>query len=156
MRVARTQKDLPHKNSLVLRNLKVYFQRFPGKAGSDADRAISDVEYVLRAGGRVVDKGKTAADGSIEMLVPAGVPIELEVFGTKYDVSIHPFMEPATTTQGAQRRLSMLGYELGNADGVFGEKSDRAALNFQADQSLEPDGVVGHNTQSKLTSEFGE
>ncbi|MBK8254161.1 MAG: peptidoglycan-binding protein [Polyangiaceae bacterium] len=156
MRVARTQKDLPHKNTLVLRKLKVYFQRFPGKGGTDADRAINDVEYILRAGGRVIDKGKTAADGSIEMIVPTGVPIELEVFGTKYDVKVHPFMEAENTAKGAQRRLSMLGYELGNPDGNVGEKTDRATLNFQADQSLEPDGVFGSNTESKLKSEFGE
>lgn len=156
MRVARTLKDLPHKNTLALRKLKVYFQRFPGKAGTDADRGIADVEFVLRAGGRVIDKGKTAADGSIEMLVPAGLPVELEVFGTKYDVSIQPFLEPESQVKGQQRRLSMLGYELGKPDGTFGEKTDRAALSFQADQSLEPDGIVGNNTQSKLKSELGE
>ncbi|MEZ4298383.1 MAG: peptidoglycan-binding domain-containing protein [Polyangiaceae bacterium] len=156
MRIARTQKDLPHKNTLALRKLKVYFQRFPGKGGTDADRAINDVDYTLRAGGRVIDKGKTAADGSIEMLVPAGVPVELEIFGTKYDVTIAPFMEADTQVQGQQRRLSMLGYELGTVDGTFGEKTDRAAMNFQVDQSLAPDGNVGTNTRSKLRSEFGE
>jgi hypothetical protein len=156
MRVARTEKDLAHKNTLALRKLKVYFQRFPGKGGSDADRGINDVDYVLRAGGRVIDKGKTAADGSIDMLVPAGVPVELEIFGTKYDVKIQPFLEPETQVKGQQRRLSLLGYELGGVDGTFGEKTDRAALNFQADQGLEPDGVVGNHTQGKLKSEFGE
>jgi hypothetical protein len=156
MRAARTQTDLPHKNTLALRKLKVYFQRFAGKDGTDAERAINDVEYILRAGGRVIDKGKTAADGSIDMLVPAGVPLELEIFGTKYDVAIHPFLEAETQVKGQQRRLSMLGYELGRVDGTFAEKTDRAALRFQADQGLEPDGNVGNNTQSKLKSEFGE
>lgn len=156
MRAARTQKDLPHKNTLVLRKLKVYFQRYPGKGGGDADRAINDVEYTLRVAGRVVDKGKTAADGSIEMMVPAGQAAELEIFGTKYDVKIHDWLEPETQVKGQQRRLSLLGYELGNPDGNFGEKTDRAALNFQADQGLEPDGKIGSNTQSKLKSEFGE
>ncbi len=156
MRVARTLKDLPHKNTLGLRKLKVFFQRFPGKAGTDAERGIADVEYTLRAGGRVVDKGKTAADGSIEMLVPAGLPVELEIFGTKYDVVIQPFLERETDVKGQQRRLSLLGYELGKPDGNFGEKTDRAALSFQADQSLSPDGQVGANTQAKLKSELGE
>ena len=156
MRVARTQSGLSHGNTLRLRTLKVYFQRYPGKQGSDADRGIADVDYILRAAGRVVDKGKTAADGLIEMLVPAGVPIELEIFGTKYDVKVHPFMEPADQIQGQQRRLSMLGYELGEPDGLFQEKTDRATLAFQADQALQPDGVAGHGTQGKLTAEFGE
>jgi hypothetical protein len=156
VRAARTQKDLPHKNTLVLRKLKVYFQRYPGKEGTDADRGIADAEYVLKVAGRVVDKGKTAADGLVELSIPAGYPAELEVFGTKYDVTIHNWMEPETVVLGQQRRLSMLGYELGDVDGNFGEKTDRAALNFQADKGLEPDGIVGHNTSGQLKSVFGE
>ena len=53
MRVARTETGLPHRNTVVLRHLKIYFQRFPGKGGSDAERGIADVEYTLRADGWV-------------------------------------------------------------------------------------------------------
>jgi hypothetical protein len=156
MRAARTEKDLPHKNTLVLRKLKIYFQRFPAKEGTDADRAINDVEYVVKVGGRVVDKGKTAADGSVEVQIPAGFPAQLEIFGTTYDLVIHNWLEAETDVKGQQRRLSMLGYELGDADGTFGEKTDRAALNFQVDKGLEPDGNVGSGTRSQLKTELGE
>ena len=156
MRVARTEKDLPHKNTIVLRKLKVYFQRHPGKGGSDAERAIDAVDYVLKVGGRVVDKGKTAADGSVTMHVPAGERVALEIFGTTYDVAIRSSLEKETEVLGQQRRLTLLGYDLGGVDGTFGEKSDFATLCFQADQGLDPDGVVGPGTRAKLKSEFGE
>lgn len=156
MRAARTQKGLNHRNTLVLRRLKVYFQRFPGKGGSAADRGIADVDYVLRVDGRIVDKGKTAADGLIDLLLPAGMAAELKVFGTRYTVQLQPELEPVAEVKGQQRRLSMLGYELGGIDGTAAQKTDRAALNFQADQALGPDGVIGNATQGKLVSEFGE
>ena len=156
MRVARTEKDLPHKNTIVLRNLKVYFQRYPGKAGTDADRAIDGVDYVLKVGGRVVDKGKTAAEGSITMRVPAGEPVALEIFGTTYDAAIRSSLEAETDAHGKQRRLTLLGYDLGSIDGNLGEKTDFAALCFQADQGLDPDGDIGVGTRGKLKSEFGE
>ncbi len=156
MRVARTLKGLAHKNALVLRKVKVYFQLYPGKQGSDADRGIPDAEFILKIGGRVVQKGKTAADGSVEMMIPAGQKAELLVFGTTYDVEIWNYLEPTTDLKGQQRRLCMLGYELGNVDGIHGEKMDRAALQFQADQSKEPDGIIGNQTQSALRTEFGE
>lgn len=155
MRAARTQKDLPHKNTLVLRKLKVYFQRFPGKDGTNADRGIENVDYVLKVEGRLVDKGKSAADGLVELSIPAGFHATLEIFGTTYDVTIHNWLEAETTTKGQQQRLSMLGYELGDADGAFGRKVDRAALDFQADKGLEPDGIIGNTTRSRLKTEFG-
>lgn len=156
MRAARTQKELSHQNTLILKTLKVYFQRFPGKAGTDAQRGISGVDYVVKVGGRVVDKGTTAADGSITLQVPAGERVELEIFGTSYEVRIRNSLERATEVHGQQRRLAMLGYELGHVDGVFGEQTDLAALCFQADTSLDPDGIIGPATRGKLTSEFGE
>jgi hypothetical protein len=156
MRAARTQKELAHRNTVVLRTLKVYFQRFAGKGGTDAERGISGVDYVVKVGGRVVDKGTTAADGSITLQVPAGERVELELFGTTYEVHIRNSLEGNTNVSGQQRRLAMLGYELGDVDGNFGEKSDFAALCFQADASLDPDGQIGPATRGRLTSEFGE
>lgn len=156
MRVARTQKELAHKNTLVLRKLKVFFQRFPGKGGTDAERGIADVDYTLKVAGRVVDKGKTAADGSVTMNVPAGEKLELELLGTVYEVKIRSSLEKDTTTEGQQRRLVLLGYDVGDVDGNWGKRSDHAALTFQADQALNPDGVVGSNTRSKLRGEVGE
>jgi peptidoglycan hydrolase-like protein with peptidoglycan-binding domain len=156
MKAARTIQGLAHGNTLVLRKVKVYFQRFAGKHGTDADRGILDAEYTLKVGGRTVDKGKTAADGSVELLIPAEQPAELTVFGTTYALQIANHLESDTNLAGQQRRFSMLGYELGTPDGTWGRNSDAAALNFQGDSGLGPDGAVGANTRAKLTSTFGE
>jgi len=156
VRAARTDKSLAHHNTLVLRKLKVYFQQFPGKSGTDAERAVANIDYTLKVDGRVVDIGKTAADGSVTLNVPAGVPCTLNALGTDYTVTMHGFLEPVTTVFGQQRRLQMLGFNLGDVDGKVGRRTDKAFEDFQADQSLLPDGVVGGGTQGKLKTQAGE
>ncbi len=168
MRVARTLKGLNHRNTLVLRKLKLYFQCFPGKHGSDEQRGIGGVDYVLKVGGRVVDKGKTGPDGSVEVSIPAEPPATLEIFGTTYDLQMINFLnsmdgDNPTADMGFQQRLSMLGYHVGSIDGDWGNKSARAAANFQTDEGLEVNGLqVSDNviratgTPSKLQSTFGE
>jgi len=86
----------------------------------------------------------------------AGAPVTLEIFGTTYNLTLISALEATSTVKGQQRRLSMLGYELGNIDGVFGLKTDRATLNFQADMALDPDGIIGNITKPQLTTAFGE
>lgn len=160
-RVTRTAAGHAHHNTVNLRTIKVYLQRFPGKHGTDADRGIPNVDYVVRVGRRVVDRGKTGADGLVKMLVPAGRSIELEALGTKYDVRIVNRIEPKTVVKGQQQRLVLLGYEAGTPDGILGRKTDLAALQFQANTSLDPAGSLGKTgidvtTQNKLATEFGE
>lgn len=144
------------KVSVTLPKLKLFFQFRPGKHGGDADRAVAGLDYSVVVGGAEVKKGKTAADGSIELEIPPGKAVQLTVMGSTYDVRHVKALESGTSKKGRQRRLSALGYELGGVDGILGEKSDRSTLNFQADQGLEPDGIAGKNTQAKLKSEFGE
>ena len=53
-----------------------------------------------------------------------------------------------------QTRLKNLGYvEVGNPDGVFGPKSDKAVRHFQEVNQLTVDGKVGPITWKKL---FGD
>ncbi|PKO15831.1 MAG: hypothetical protein CVU39_09925 [Chloroflexi bacterium HGW-Chloroflexi-10] len=50
-----------------------------------------------------------------------------------------------------QKRLLELGYsELGKADGIFGPKTDQVVRDFQEDQGLTVDGVVGKKTWERL------
>lgn len=49
-----------------------------------------------------------------------------------------------------QQSLNKLGYNCGNADGIFGGKTKEAVLAFQQDHGLEYDGIVGNNTWSEL------
>lgn len=51
-----------------------------------------------------------------------------------------------------QRRLSTLGYWLGEPDGVFGDATFHAVLAFQKVEGLARDGVVGPQTRRALAS----
>ena len=48
--------------------------------------------------------------------------------------------------QWIQERLEDLGYEVGEADGVFGEETRQAIVQFQLSRGLDADGVVGAGT----------
>src|SRR6266567_2079607 len=149
--VARTARGAAHGNTLVLRRVKVIFQVYPGTGGTDAQRGISNVPFtvtVSTTGVRV--NGNTAADGGVDLNIPAGATANLEIFGTVYPITVRRSIEARTTTRGAQRRLSLLGYELGGIDGSVGENTDRATLNFQADSDLNADGAIGNNTRNQL------
>ena len=48
--------------------------------------------------------------------------------------------------QWIQERLEDMGYEVGEADGVFGEETRQAVVQFQLSRGLDADGVVGAGT----------
>ena len=49
-----------------------------------------------------------------------------------------------------QSRLNSIGFSSGNADGIFGQNTKQAVMNFQKSRKLSVDGIVGKNTWSKL------
>lgn len=49
-----------------------------------------------------------------------------------------------------EERLSLLGYNVGEVDGVFDKMTYQATKNFQADTDLHPYGVMDYTTQSRL------
>ncbi len=60
-----------------------------------------------------------------------------------------------SSLKGVQQRLQILGYYTGKVDGLMGEKSERAILEFQADEgTLLIDGVAGPKTQKALDAFF--
>lgn len=50
-----------------------------------------------------------------------------------------------------QQELKDSGYDPGTVDGVFGPRTERAVKNFQADQGLVVDGIVGKQTWGALS-----
>lgn len=52
--------------------------------------------------------------------------------------------------KSVQEILTRLGYRPGPADGIFGQKTERAVINFQEDRGLYADGIVGPNTLGAL------
>lgn len=154
--VGRTASGSAHTNTVALTRIKIYFQRYPGDHGTDADRGIAGLDWVFKIDGAVSQRGTTAADGSVEIDVPVGSRRELEILGTTYNITLRGTLEAVTTVRGQQRRLDMFGYELGSADGGFGQKTERAVLNFQADNGpLRIDGVADATTRSTLTTKTG-
>jgi WD40 repeat protein len=70
-----------------------------------------------------------------------------------------PFYRPLSLTEPAmtgpdvlqlQKRLVQLGFKLGTPDGVFGPKTDQAVRQFQEQNGLVVDGIVGPLTWKKL------
>ena len=49
-----------------------------------------------------------------------------------------------------QRALNQLDYDVGRADGVFGERTAAALRRFQRDSGLTPDGIAGRRTLRAL------
>ena len=51
-----------------------------------------------------------------------------------------------------QSRLNSIGFGCGSVDGMFGQNTKKAVMNFQKSRKLSVDGIVGRNTWSKLLS----
>jgi len=49
-----------------------------------------------------------------------------------------------------QTVLKQQGYYTGNVDGIFGTRTKNAVINFQRDNGLSPDGIVGEKTLKAL------
>ena len=48
-----------------------------------------------------------------------------------------------------QSRLNSIGFSCGSVDGMFGQNTKQAVMNFQKSRKLSVDGIVGKNTWSK-------
>lgn len=75
---------------------------------------------------------ETKADEAFQIKVPASAPIG-------------PTSPPKVIKQ-LQIALAMLGYKIGEPDGIYGGKTRKAVLAFQKKQKLEQDGLVGAKT----------
>ena len=49
-----------------------------------------------------------------------------------------------------QQALSRLGYDIGEPDGAYGDRTRKAVLKFQRDKKLRPDGLVGPSTFASI------
>lgn len=155
--VARAHHGAQNKNHLRVKRVKMYFQRFPGKIGTDNERAVdSNPTYAVKLNGKSVQNGQLEDDGSLELVVPGGAKVELEIFGTTYKIDLLQSMEPHDTLLGQQRRLQLLGYYEYAVDDKHGPRTDAAILDFQAANGLDPNGQLDANTVNKIKSVVGE
>lgn len=148
-------------NTINVPTVPVIFQRSPGVASGN-DRGIADMDFRVTAGGKVLQTGRTPADGRIVVRLVAGrAKLELLHNGNpiaEYDVRLHTAATEADSTiNGIQRRLRMLGYQLGHdsatQDGITNsitKPTDRAIQDFQIDQKVAFDGKVDAGTTTKI------
>jgi hypothetical protein len=147
-------------NTVIIRRVKIYFRQYPGPNRGGATGAIANASYVLRTGDASAS-GSLDSEGAVNVGIPAGETVQLEVFGTTYELSLQGTLEAHTTIAGCKRRLLMLGYRAGPVDNTANERSDYALLDYQADHGLgvrgfNDAGAVAAETQNSLRTVVGE
>lgn len=140
---------------MALARVEVVFQRFPGTAGSAADRAVANADFKVTIG-KHTSNGKTDADGKAVIFMPSNGKAVLEIFGTKYAVTPVKTLEAKSSEHGIQRRLQGLGYELGTVDGAIGRRTGVAILQFEADNALKTNGDHKRpEFETRIVQQFG-
>lgn len=151
--------------TVALQTVEIYLAKSPGAPKHPGNRGIQGMNWSLELlGVGSVDSGTTGTDGKIILHLPPALPHVLRVLDTEYEITLRRDpVEPLTDFIGQQRRLRMLGFHLGRAgpegngvDNTMGPKTDRAILEFQADQGLKADGHVGSKTRAELKKQIGE
>ena len=148
------------------------FVQFQQRPGHRSDNVILDAgtgKLHLPDG---TEKRVEPKNGIYELNVIPGKKYEFEIFGTRFRINsltpgrVEKGKSPSITSwqnrliskgslRGSQQRLQLLGYYTGRVDGKMGQKSERAILEFQADDgSLVIDGVAGPKTYKKLNAFF--
>jgi len=156
-------------NTLNIRTVTLFFQKSPGKPGSGTARGISGLNFQVVKNGTVIQTGTTGADGQIRMRIQGGVStLQLMTGGAvaEYTVSIRDdAAEGVATPEGQQRRLRMLGYQIGltgaDGNGVDGAAVptvtiDRCLQEFQVDAgTATTNSLADAATQTALTTAAG-
>jgi peptidoglycan hydrolase-like protein with peptidoglycan-binding domain len=63
---------------------------------------------------------------------------------------------PQKAVKQLQRALLLLGYKIGKADGLWGEKTRKAVVTFQKKHNLGADGLVGAKTARTINEELAK
>jgi N-acetylmuramoyl-L-alanine amidase len=106
-----------------------------GEFGLTTDQAVKEFQQRRRL---MVD-GRVGEDTWNE-LVEAGFSLGDRVLYLRY-----PFYR-GDDVRALQSALNLLGFDAGREDGILGERTERAVLEFQRNVGLPPDGIVGGTT----------
>lgn len=103
--------------------------------------------------------GSAASHGCIRMLADDVIRVyDLVPLGTRVKIIGHAFtgrllrigVDPGSDVLRVQQILQILGYYRGDLDGFYGPATEAAVIQFQRDQRLNPDGIVGPQTYERL------
>ncbi len=102
----------------------------------------------------VIDKSE---DGTSSINSPVDVKYLIKVNVTQNTPKEEP-KERSTISEGStgedvkylQTQLNFLGFDCGNADGIFGSKTEKALREFQKERNLSSDGVCGPKSWAEI------
>ena len=138
------------------RTIQLIFQRYPG---SDAASVISGLDYEVTVGTGPTRRGTTGNDGKVTVRVAPGTITTLRILGSEFEVRLSGALHPIEEMRGVQQRLRMLGYYRGPFHGDArradtynnpNEVTEKAILDFQADNDLFPDAMFGPRSSRAL------
>ncbi|MGR6835346.1 L,D-transpeptidase family protein [Syntrophomonas erecta] len=106
--------------------------------------------------------GRAASHGCIRMynadviklydMTPLWTPVV--IIGKAYTGRILKLGSRGSDVSGLQEKLKKLSYYQAKIDGYFGPVTEQAVINFQTDQHLNVDGIVGPETNHALQREL--
>tara|TARA_R110000824_G_scaffold30469_3_gene100288 strand:- start:27 stop:1805 length:1779 start_codon:yes stop_codon:yes gene_type:complete len=116
---------------------------------------------------RALGFDSSASEITTETLSPADIPEQIGLMERLSTSTKTPFMaamaaealpiritkDDMNTKEGVkkiQEALNILGYNVGTADGISGNKTKAAIIQFQKDNQLSPDAVIGNSTAAAL------
>jgi hypothetical protein len=128
---------------------------------NNAGHAIAGADYKLTFDTGPVVKDKTDTEGWIKQPIPPATKSgSLQVWPNPQDE--HTVitwrlnlgcLDPIETVSGIKGRLNNLGYDVGRVDNQQDDAYFAAVRQFQQDNDLDVDGIVGPITRGKLTEE---
>lgn len=103
--------------------------------------------------------GTAASHGCVRMRADDIIRIyDLVSLGTRVKITGNAFtgrllrigVEPGSDVLRVQQILQILGYYRGDLDGFYGPATEAVVIQFQRDQGLDLDGIVGPQTYERL------
>lgn len=119
-----------------------------------SDRPVANKDCVLTVG---MDSHELTTDGEgkLEQPIPEdAVDARLEIDGNELNLQVG-HLDPVTERTGQRARLNNLGYNCGPVDCTCEAPFLSAVEEFQCDNGLAVDGIVGKNTRGKLVEVYG-
>lgn len=104
-------------------------------------------------GGVVIDCSTGVSSVGMRGWTHYGIPVGLYEEGAIPVDIVKPVLrkgDRGDEVKDLQERLNALGYDCGEADGVFGTRTKNAVVRFQTSNGLDPDGIVGRKTWAVL------
>ena len=151
--------------------IPIFLQMSPDAPSGDV-RGIAGVDFQVLVNNAVIQQGTTPANGRVDVRVPPGGSATLQLLVNNASVAEYVItvdtgaLDAATTVRGQQERLRMLGYQIGHTgpdsngvnaagDNAMNFDTERSIVDFQCDQGLFPDGIIGNQTRPRLTTRAG-